>query len=636
MTSVQDSYAAEVKGAKDRLKRLKDRYQKRATVRRVGPAGPTAQGAAGEATENGGKVANGNEASDAAADATLLLRKVIAACLLDPANNTPLDSAGLHRRLSKPEFAAKYEDALMRAGQDHTLDGTLREMAGGANPVLEVEDYEQGGKNKLMVLSIMESKLTSLVGEAPAAAASPREGQQPRAASPQPPGPPGVPGDAPQARPGPGAGAMPPPPAGLPHPRSLPPPGAPPDMPHGPSHLQNPHFHQGAPPLGTPPPFNMRPPLMAPPGMGPPGMPQPMGMFGMPLAGVGPRPNPGSDLDAILSRPTIRDKNRTERGAELLDLIQKPTAKESATVNQFKTEGGSVVREYCPHLTKEDCRMARGNPFACSRMHFLRIIFPWTDRSLGNCSYLDTCRHTRTCKYVHYQLDEEPDVPEDPQAAAAKLRPNVPKYLAALPEPQWIKCDVRNFDMSVLGQYGVIMTDPPWEIHQDLPYGTMGDHEMRHLNVGVLQDEGVIFVWVTGRAMELGRECLEIWGYKRVDELIWVKTNQLQRLIRTGRTGHWLNHSKEHCLVGIKGNPQINRNLDCDVLLAEVRETSRKPDEMYSLIERLSPGTRKLEIFARQHNVRPGWVSLGNQLDGVKIMDSEMKARYDAKYVDGS
>ncbi len=52
--------------------------------------------------------------------------------------------------------------------------------------------------------------------------------------------------------------------------------------------------------------------------------------------------------------------------------------------------------------------------------------------------------------------------------------------------------------MSVLGQYGVIMTDPPWEIHQDLPYGTMGDHEMRHLNMGILQDEGVIFVWVTG------------------------------------------------------------------------------------------------------------------------------------------
>ena len=54
--------------------------------------------------------------------------------------------------------------------------------------------------------------------------------------------------------------------------------------------------------------------------------------------------------------------------------------------------------------------------------------------------------------------------------------------------------------------------------------------------------------------MELGRECLTLWGYERVDELIWVKTNQLQRLIRTGRTGHWLNHGKEHCLVGVKGN----------------------------------------------------------------------------------
>lgn len=72
-----------------------------------------------------------------------------------------------------------------------------------------------------------------------------------------------------------------------------------------------------------------------------------------------------------------------------------------------------------------------------------------------------------------------------------------------------------------------------------------------------LTDDGLIFLWVTGRAMELGRECLKLWGYERCDELIWVKTNQLQRIIRTGRTGHWLNHGKEHCLVGVKGNPKV-------------------------------------------------------------------------------
>lgn len=44
----------------------------------------------------------------------------------------------------------------------------------------------------------------------------------------------------------------------------------------------------------------------------------------------------------------------TCRGEELLELLQKPTAKENATVEKFRT-GGASVREYCPQLTKEDC-----------------------------------------------------------------------------------------------------------------------------------------------------------------------------------------------------------------------------------------------------------------------------------------
>lgn len=57
----------------------------------------------------------------------------------------------------------------------------------------------------------------------------------------------------------------------------------------------------------------------------------------------------------------------------------------------------------------------------------------------------------------------------------------------------------------------------------------------------------------------------------------------------------------------------MRRFVDVDVVVSEVRETSRKPDEMYPLLERLSPGTRKLEIFARQHNIRPGgWRATDN------------------------
>jgi mRNA (2'-O-methyladenosine-N6-)-methyltransferase len=165
------------------------------------------------------------------------------------------------------------------------------------------------------------------------------------------------------------------------------------------------------------------------------------------------------------------------------------------------------------------------------------------------------------------------------------------------------------------------MADPPWDIHMELPYGTMSDDEMRAMPIVSVQDDGFLFLWVTGRAMELGRELLELWGYERIEEIAWVKTNQLMRLIRTGRTGHWLNHSKEHCIVGRKGNPKFNQHVDCDVILAEVRETSRKPDEIYHIAERLMPRGRKLEVFGRPHNRVRGWITLGNQLPGIHVID---------------
>ena len=69
-------------------------------------------------------------------------------------------------------------------------------------------------------------------------------------------------------------------------------------------------------------------------------------------------------------------------------------------------------------------------------------------------------------------------------------------------------------------------------------------------------------------------------------------------------------------LVGLKskistsGEPVwprwINRGIDTDVIVSEVRETSRKPDEVYRIIERMCPGGRKLEIFGRKHNTQPG------------------------------
>lgn len=377
-------------------------------------------------------------------------------------------------------------------------------------------------------------------------------------------------------------------------------------------------------------------------------------------------------MQSLLSMPSTREKQSKQVGEEILELLSKPTAKERSLVEKFKSEGGAQVMEFCPHGTRTECERQQPSPssvpeqdeettdanneskssqktdktvqasdssaatpksatssgggggavastkseFRCNKLHFKKIIQSHTDETLGDCSFLNTCFHMDSCKYVHYEVDTQSGsnsyakTEENNKANRAVALPKlkVVDETTALHPAQWIQCDLRFLDMTVLGKFAVIMADPPWDIHMELPYGTMSDDEMRQLGVPALQDDGLIFLWVTGRAMELGRECLKLWGYERFDELIWVKTNQLQRIIRTGRTGHWLNHGKEHCLVGTKGNPKnLNRGLDCDVIVAEVRATSHKPDEIYGIIERLSPGTRKIELFGRPHNVQPNW-----------------------------
>ena len=50
--------------------------------------------------------------------------------------------------------------------------------------------------------------------------------------------------------------------------------------------------------------------------------------------------------------------------------------------------------------------------------------------------------------------------------------------------------------------------------------------------------------------------------------------------------------------------------------------------------DRLIPGSRKLEIFGRQHNTQPGWITLGNQLDGTRLADPDVITRVRDAYPD--
>lgn len=348
------------------------------------------------------------------------------------------------------------------------------------------------------------------------------------------------------------------------------------------------------------------------------------------------------EIESLLNQQSTKEQQSKKVSREILELLNASTAKEQSIVEKFRSRGRAQVQEFCDHGTKEECVRSGDTPQPCTKLHFRRIINKHTDESLGDCSFLNTCFHMDTCKYVHYEIDSPPEAegalmgPPGGTTELSLRTGDADSNVGKLFPSQWICCDIRYLDVSILGKFAVVMADPPWDIHMELPYGTLTDDEMRKLIIPTLQDDGFLFLWVTGRAMELGRECLSLWGYERVDEIIWVKTNQLQRIIRTGRTGHWLNHGKEHCLVGVKGNTQgFNRGLDCDVIVAEVRSTSHKPDEIYGMIERLSPGTRKIELFGRPHNVQPNWITLGNQLDGIHLLDPEVVARFKERYPDG-
>ncbi|KAL7423429.1 methyltransferase [Cryptotrichosporon argae] len=366
---------------------------------------------------------------------------------------------------------------------------------------------------------------------------------------------------------------------------------------------------------------------------------------------------------------------------ELHSLLSRETAKSRLRRLASRSEV-PPFNPVCAQTTLTACRAVRSE---CTRVHFEPIIRPWTNPSLGYCSYLNMCygepmfssnpslgdgprSGTKECRYLHFQVvpaaTRHVERPKDwparlPPSARRRLLPEPTGEAAGPAEPgalvaakaQWVNCDIRTFDFSVLGQFQVIVADPPWDIHMNLPYGTMTDDEMRSLPLPALQpDWGVLALWVTGRAMEIARELFAVWGYRRVDELVWVKTNQLQRLIRTGRTGHWLNHTCEHLLIALKlpaAHPpdapvpwsapalaHIRRAVDTDVVVAEVRETSRKPDEVYGVLERLAGQGRKLELFGRKHNVRPGWLTLGNQLGVSQLTEPDLHARLTARYPD--
>lgn len=174
--------------------------------------------------------------------------------------------------------------------------------------------------------------------------------------------------------------------------------------------------------------------------------------------------------------------------------------------------------------------------------------------------------------------------------------------------------------------YRTILADPPWQFqnrtgkmapeHKRLNrYGTMTLDEIAALPVRELaQEPAHLYLWVPNALLPDGLRVMRDWGFEYKSNLVWHKVRKDGGPDGRG-VGFYFRNTTELVLFGVKGKNA--RTLapgrrQVNIIKSQKREHSRKPDELYDLIEACSPGDY-LELFAR--GSRPGWAVWGNQSD---------------------
>ena len=135
---------------------------------------------------------------------------------------------------------------------------------------------------------------------------------------------------------------------------------------------------------------------------------------------------------------------------------------------------------------------------------------------------------------------------------------------------------------------------------------------------GAAADPAHLYLWVPNALLPDGLRVLAAWGFEYKSNLVWHKIRKDGGSDGRG-VGFYFRNVTELCLFGVRGKNartlQPGRT-QVNLVGTRKREHSRKPDEMYDVIEACSPGPR-LELFARGE--REGWTAWGNQAEDYEI-----------------
>jgi N6-adenosine-specific RNA methylase IME4 len=189
-------------------------------------------------------------------------------------------------------------------------------------------------------------------------------------------------------------------------------------------------------------------------------------------------------------------------------------------------------------------------------------------------------------------------------------------------EPVDAAADLRAFARD--NRFATILADPPWQFinrtgkvapeHRRLSrYGTLSVDEICRLPVADLtMPTAHLYLWVPNALLPEGIRVLAAWGFNYKSNIVWHKIRKDGGSDGRG-VGFYFRNVTELVLFGVRGKNA--RTLapgrrQVNLLATRKREHSRKPDELYDIVEACSPGPY-LEMFAR--GVRRNWTVWGNQ-----------------------
>ncbi len=159
--------------------------------------------------------------------------------------------------------------------------------------------------------------------------------------------------------------------------------------------------------------------------------------------------------------------------------------------------------------------------------------------------------------------------------------------------------------------YRTLMADPPWDIDQRGKRGAVQHYNLMTLeNIkkmpvsNLMESDAHCYLWVTNGTLRQGFDVLEAWGFTPRSVFTWIKP-------RMG-LGNYLRNATEHVLLGTRGKAPVLFNAQPNWGFFPRQDHSHKPEEIFSIVERVSPGPY-LELFARRR--QPGWDAWGNEIE---------------------